>query len=158
VTAGRSRPSGCPSPATAARIMPPPSTGRFLGPAGPAGPAITAQAAPHTGSTPRPPHRKRRGRAAHGLVIMTQESPSSDSPQGVDASTSACFQWSLCAVLPSSSAVHARSPVTVLLHCMFSKLGPSTTSCMSQTTELSTVKWMSNVARSYLQEAFAASP
>ncbi|KAL0033133.1 hypothetical protein WJX79_005148 [Trebouxia sp. C0005] len=79
--AGRSRHGGCPSPATAARIMPPPSTGRFLGPAGP---AITAQAAPHTGSTPRPPRRKRRGLAAHGLVLMTQESPSSDSPQGND--------------------------------------------------------------------------
>ncbi|KAL0018444.1 hypothetical protein WJX77_010041 [Trebouxia sp. C0004] len=77
--AGKSKPDGCPSPATAARIMPPPSTGRCPGPPGP---AITAQAAAHTGSTPRPPHRKRRGRAAHGLVLMTQASPSSDSPQG----------------------------------------------------------------------------
>ncbi len=110
MTAGKSKPGECPSPATAARIMPPPSTGCFLNPAGP---AITAQAAPHTGSTPRPPHRKRRGQAAHGLVLMTQETPSSDSPQGVDASTSASSL-----VIMRSTAKHFCRACTLSCECV----------------------------------------
>ena len=132
MTAGRTRPSGCPSPAAAARIMPPPSTGRFLGPPGP---AITAQPAPHTGSTPRPPHRKRRGRAAHGLVLMTQESPSSDSPQGVDASTSA----SSLVIMGSNVEQFCRA--CTLSHKRVAALHVQQFwTCMSQTKELSTVE------------------
>ena len=75
---GKVRMGGCPSPATAARMMPPPSTGRFLRPP----PAVLAShAALHTSSTPRPQQRKKRRRAAQqGHVLLTQESPGSGSP------------------------------------------------------------------------------
>ena len=69
---------GCPSPATAARMMPPPSTGRFLHPP-PS--ALASHAALHTSSTPRPQQRKKRRRAAQqGHVLLTQEVPASESP------------------------------------------------------------------------------
>lgn len=75
---GKLRVGGCPSPATAARMMPPPSTGRFLRPP----PAVLASHATlHTSSTPRPQQRKKRRRAAQqGHVLLTQESPASESP------------------------------------------------------------------------------
>ena len=71
VNAGRLKASGCPSPAIAARMMPPPSTGRFprLPPY-----ALASHAPLHTSSTPMPQQRKKRRRAAQH-VLLTQESP-----------------------------------------------------------------------------------
>ena len=67
-----------PSPASAARIMPPPSTGRFCNPAAH---ALTTIDISHTSSTPRPQQRKKRRRAAQqGHVLLTQDSPGSSSP------------------------------------------------------------------------------
>ena len=75
---GKLKMGGCLSPATAARMMPPPSTGRFLHPP-PS--AVASRAAMHTRSTPRPQQRKKRRRAAQqGHVLLTQESPASESP------------------------------------------------------------------------------
>ena len=80
VTAGKCKTGNCPSPATAARMMPPPSTGRFLGPAAHCPPS-QAPACPT--SSPRPQQRKKRRRAARGHILMTQESPDADSAQGM---------------------------------------------------------------------------
>ena len=113
LTAGKSRPGKCPSPATAARMMPPPSTGRWLGP--PAhGPTSHATACPT--STPRPHQRKKRRRAAHGHILMTQESPDSDSDpaQGMQymrvhildaGGDSFCYQQTCCHVNVTTMAI-----------------------------------------------------
>ena len=106
--------SGCPSPATAARMMmppPPPSTGRYLHP--PAC-ALASPAPLHTSSTPRPQQRKKRRRAAQqGHVLLTQDSPASESPcrrslQGEDVLAYQASSVIYCILLQHALPRHAQ--------------------------------------------------
>ncbi len=103
--AEKRKPGGCPSPATAARIMPPPSTGRFLGPTAHTPPS---HGLPQTSSTPRPQQRKKRRRAAQrGHVLLTQESPSTDSPHEPPSQGEPVC---LCPLVQAVNVCHATMP------------------------------------------------